>query len=83
MGETLGMFVVLGIHYLFSVLCKLLCSFHLISPSNRWNFACISDEPPSKLKHDQPGLLSMALADRDARGSLFIITFKANHHLDR
>ncbi|KAI8569043.1 hypothetical protein RHMOL_Rhmol02G0247300 [Rhododendron molle] len=41
------------------------------------------DEPPSKLKHDQRGLLSMALADRDARGSLFIITFKANHHLDR
>lgn len=43
----------------------------------------MSDEPPSKLKHDQRGLLSMALADRDARGSLFIITFKANHHLDR
>ncbi|GFZ08380.1 cyclophilin-like peptidyl-prolyl cis-trans isomerase family protein [Actinidia rufa] len=41
------------------------------------------DEPPSKLKHNERGLLSMALADRDARGSLFIITFKSNHHLDR
>ncbi|GMQ03183.1 hypothetical protein CsSME_00049077 [Camellia sinensis var. sinensis] len=41
------------------------------------------DEPPSKLKHDERGLLSMAVADRDARGSLFIITFEANHQLDR
>ncbi|XP_059640702.1 peptidyl-prolyl cis-trans isomerase CYP95-like isoform X3 [Cornus florida] len=40
------------------------------------------DEPP-KLKHNTPGLLSMSIAERDARGSLFIITFKANHQLDR
>ncbi|KAL1829352.1 peptidyl-prolyl cis-trans isomerase CYP95 [Daucus carota subsp. sativus] len=36
-----------------------------------------------KLLHDEPGLLSIALADRDARGSLFSITFEANHDLDR
>ncbi|KAL6552749.1 hypothetical protein OROHE_008113 [Orobanche hederae] len=40
------------------------------------------DESP-KLKHDGPGLLSMAIGDRDERGSLFNVTFKANHHLDR
>ncbi|KAL8113571.1 uncharacterized protein LOC141663981 isoform X1 [Apium graveolens] len=37
----------------------------------------------SKLLHDQPGLLSMNIADRDTRGSLFSITFEANHDLDR
>ncbi|KAK2993767.1 hypothetical protein RJ640_025074 [Escallonia rubra] len=37
----------------------------------------------AKLKHDGPGLLSMAIADRDARGSLFSVTFRANHHFDR
>ncbi|KAF5784531.1 putative peptidylprolyl isomerase [Helianthus annuus] len=37
----------------------------------------------SKLKHDAPGLLTMAMADRDSRGSLFNITFAANRHLDR
>lgn len=42
----------------------------------------ISDEPP-KLKHDEPGLLSMATADRDERGSLFSVTFSANRSLDR
>ncbi|KAL6586312.1 hypothetical protein OROMI_001300 [Orobanche minor] len=36
-----------------------------------------------KLKHDGPGFLSMAIGDRDERGSLFTVTFKANHHLDR
>ncbi|THG15718.1 hypothetical protein TEA_019765 [Camellia sinensis var. sinensis] len=41
------------------------------------------NEPPSKLKHDERGTLSMAVADRDERGSLFIITFKANYRLDR
>lgn len=42
----------------------------------------IADESP-KLKHVEPGLLSMSIADRDALGSQFIITFRANHHLDR
>ncbi|KAK4388944.1 Peptidyl-prolyl cis-trans isomerase CYP95, partial [Sesamum angolense] len=36
-----------------------------------------------KLKHDGPGLLSMAIADRDERGSLFSVTFKADRCLDR
>ncbi|KAL0323929.1 UNVERIFIED_CONTAM: Peptidyl-prolyl cis-trans isomerase CYP95 [Sesamum calycinum] len=40
------------------------------------------DESP-KLKHDGPGLLSMAIADRDERGSLFSVTFKADRRLDR
>ncbi|KAH1252853.1 Peptidyl-prolyl cis-trans isomerase CYP95 [Glycine max] len=40
------------------------------------------DESP-KLKHDATGLLSMAIADRDTLGSHFIITLKADHHLDR
>ncbi|WMV42646.1 hypothetical protein MTR67_036031 [Solanum verrucosum] len=40
------------------------------------------DESP-KIKHDSQGLLSMAIADRDARGSIFSITFQADHHLDR
>lgn len=35
------------------------------------------------MKHDGPGLLSMAIGDRDERGSLFSVTFKANNHLDR
>ncbi|KAF5748206.1 peptidyl-prolyl cis-trans isomerase CYP95-like isoform X1 [Tripterygium wilfordii] len=40
------------------------------------------DESP-QLKHDGPGLLSMSISDRDISGSIFIITFKASHHLDR
>ncbi|XP_041021219.1 LOW QUALITY PROTEIN: peptidyl-prolyl cis-trans isomerase CYP95-like [Juglans microcarpa x Juglans regia] len=39
-------------------------------------------ESPS-LKHDGPGLLSMAIADRDTLGSHFIVTFEADRHLDR
>lgn len=50
--------------------------------SNWWKLWHFSDESP-KLKHDSPGLLSMAIADRDIRGSLFMITFNALHHLDR
>jgi len=42
----------------------------------------ISDESP-RLKHDAPGLLSMPVAVRDTLGSHFIITFKADPHLDR
>lgn len=42
----------------------------------------VLDETP-KLKHDEPGLLSMMIADRDVFGSHFGITFKANPHLDR
>ncbi|EYU29230.1 hypothetical protein ABFS82_05G127600 [Erythranthe guttata] len=40
-------------------------------------------EESPKLKHDSPGLLSMAIADRGERGSLFSITFEADHNLDR
>ncbi|KAJ7966150.1 Peptidyl-prolyl cis-trans isomerase [Quillaja saponaria] len=40
------------------------------------------DESP-KLKHDERGLLSMAIADRDTLGSHFLVTLKADHHLDR
>ncbi|XP_038696180.1 peptidyl-prolyl cis-trans isomerase CYP95-like isoform X2 [Tripterygium wilfordii] len=40
------------------------------------------DESP-QLKHDGPGLLSMSISDRDISGSIFVVTFKASHHLDR
>ncbi|CAO2820722.1 unnamed protein product [Amaranthus hypochondriacus] len=40
-------------------------------------------EESSKLKHDEPGLLSMAVADLDTRGSVFNIIFKPNQNLDR
>ncbi|KAF3447155.1 hypothetical protein FNV43_RR12335 [Rhamnella rubrinervis] len=40
------------------------------------------DEPP-RLKHEGAGLLSMPVTDRDTLGSHFIITFTANHNLDR
>lgn len=35
------------------------------------------------LKHSGPGILSMPVAVRDSLGSHFIITFAANHNLDR
>ncbi|KAG2249868.1 hypothetical protein Bca52824_089496 [Brassica carinata] len=40
------------------------------------------DESP-KLRHDEPGLLSMPVAERDKLGSHFQITFRPNHQLDR
>ncbi|GMH12446.1 hypothetical protein Nepgr_014287 [Nepenthes gracilis] len=40
------------------------------------------DELP-KLKHDERGLLSMSVSDRDTCGSIFSLTFKADHSLDR
>lgn len=48
--------------------------------SGDWVF--FPDEPP-RLKHEGAGLLSMPIADRDSLGSHFIITFAANHNLDR
>ncbi|KAL2454073.1 Peptidylprolyl isomerase [Abeliophyllum distichum] len=36
-----------------------------------------------KLKHDRPGLLSMGIANQDGCGSLFSVTLKADHRLDR
>ena len=43
----------------------------------------IASDESSKLKHNGPGLLSMPVAVRDSLGSQFIITFAANHSLDR
>lgn len=40
------------------------------------------DESP-KLRHDERGLLSMDVAERDKFGSHFHITFRPNHQLDR
>ncbi|KAK6782530.1 hypothetical protein RDI58_020326 [Solanum bulbocastanum] len=60
------------------ILCCLGASIHWY-----WTlFLSDNDESP-KIKHDSQGLLSMAIADRDARGSIFSITFQADHHLDR
>lgn len=54
----------------------------LVFMSDDWLFYFASDESP-KLKHNEPGLLSMPVALRDSLGSQFIITFEANHSLDR
>ncbi|KAK6912636.1 Cyclophilin-type peptidyl-prolyl cis-trans isomerase domain [Dillenia turbinata] len=58
--------------------------FSILDPDYSELLVCITakDEPP-KLKHDEPGLLSMALADWESRGSQFIITLKSDHRLDR
>lgn len=56
--------------------------FSLLYVDVNYHLSVISDES-SKLKHDAPGLLTMAIADRDSRGSLFNVTFGANRHLDR
>lgn len=56
--------------------------YKYISAAYVYTIFNVSDESP-KLKHDGPGLLSTAIADRDSRGSLFTVTFGANHHMDR
>jgi len=42
----------------------------------------LPDESP-KLRHEETGLLSMSIADRDKFGSHFHITFRPNQQLDR
>ncbi|KAL6547602.1 hypothetical protein OROHE_009307 [Orobanche hederae] len=46
-----------------------------------YTLGSFQNETP-KLRHDARGLLSMAINDRDERGSLFVVTFKADHRLD-
>lgn len=42
----------------------------------------LPEESP-KLRHEEPGLLSMSVADRDKFGSHFHVTFRPNQQLDR
>ncbi|CAA0838339.1 Peptidyl-prolyl cis-trans isomerase CYP95 [Striga hermonthica] len=57
-----------------------------VAPKTAENFRalCTGEYEESVYGEKFPaGLLSMAIADRDEKGSLFVVTFKADHRLDR